>query len=112
VALDVAEDGVEEAADDPGVETEGDACTACDVSSLATLLVAVPWTEDVVLPSAAADGTVDPAGSAWDCASSDPEEDLVGESAPDSVPAEFPPCTPSCVPEKSLAAELVGLAPS
>jgi hypothetical protein len=101
VALDVAEDEVGEAADDPDAETEGDSSPACDVSSPATSLAAVARAGDVGLPPAAADGA-DAAGSAPDRAPSDPEEDLVRESASDSVPDEFLPCTPSCVPKNHL----------
>jgi hypothetical protein len=108
VALDVAEDGVEETAEDPGAEAEGDACPACVVSSLATSRPA----GNVGLLSAAADGAADAAGSAPDRVPSDPEEDPIRESPSGSVLDEFSSCTPSCVPEKPLAAELVGLAPS
>jgi hypothetical protein len=102
VAMDVAEDDVEEAADDPGVGTEDDAPPVCDDSPLATSLVVGPRAGDVGLPPAAADGAADEAGSAPDHVSSDPEEDLGRESPPYSVLDEFPSCTPSCVLKKPL----------
>jgi hypothetical protein len=116
----------------PVAGTAGDACSAEDESALATpWLSGIRWTADedpgetgahwpadgtpevdVGLPPAADAVASGGRELAPDPVLTDPEGDLPRRFSSDSVPDKNAPLTPSYTPEKLLAVELVGLAPS